>query len=413
MEARKYKLIRSGSIPYLGDTIWGKDQLTVYRIKALRDIPMHGVKKGDIGGQVTGQFVLSQEGECWIDRGAQVFGGVIVSDNAYIGERAIVSNDVYAHSLQIGENARIRGLARIWLTEKGLPDYSLIRGNVNIYDEVQIINPCVIEGDFDIYNQATILGVKRISGTGYICGTASVNQGAIISGDSRIVDNAVIEAGATVDSSVLRKDARVKAGATVKNGTIGEETANSKNHGTNANRPQQALTAKKTSMKKLMTKKDYSEDVEIADALNLLAEIRDNLHEYESDIVKILKYPAMADHTDPFTLDMVAALKQANRLAVNPSHKRFIGSVFDLEKKFLAAESNARRIASTVFTDMGNKKVSKAKDLLAIAANDASTEHEKKVAFGQAFKQLEGVIAVPDVAVDTFRVKIGLQEIQS
>ena len=483
----KYKFVRSGLVPYFSDTVWGKNSLKVYRIKALRDIPMHGVKKGDLGGEVTSEFTLSQEGECWIGRGAKVFGGVTVTENAYIGDKASVFNEVYAKSIQIAGNVRIHGSARVYLSSSAgyLPDYSLIRGNVNIYDDAQVINLCLAEGNVDIYGQATLLGVKHITGVVDICGTASINQGVVITGDSRIVDNAVIEEEATVHNSILRKDARVKARTTVQDGILGEEPVYSgyslnsistledaekyfemnilpetsessiyhnreifkavekkiyesellgfdetgvklmtdflqqisRKHGSNVYIPQRSLTANtgsgfKTKAIRASSQKALSSvDTEIDDALNLLAEIRNDLLAYESDIVKILQYPVMTDNTDPFTLDMVAALKLAGRLALNPSHKRFVASVFDLEKKFLAAESNARRIASTRLTTGEKKNTDRALDLIAIAADEASSEQEKKVAFKQVFKQLEGIIAVPDVAVDTFRVKIGLKEL--
>lgn len=79
----------------------------------------------------------------------------------------------------------------------------------------------------------------------------------------------------------------------------------------------------------------------------------------------------------------------------------------------MAAESNAMKLSSSLLSGEELKKMDKAKDLLAIASNEASTEHEKKVSFQQAFKQLEGIIVVPEMAVDTFRAKIGLKEIEA
>lgn len=75
-------------------------------------------------------------------------------------------------------------------------------------------------------------------------------------------------------------------------------------------------------------------------------------------------------------------------------------------------DSFALKTASTMLSATDKKKVDKVDDLLAIASNDASTEHEKKIAFQQAFKHLEGIIVVPEVAVETFKVKIGLKELE-
>ena len=490
MGTRKYKLVRLGLVPYFSDTLWGQHSRVVYRIKALRDIPLYGVKKGDLGGEVTSISTLSQEGECWIGAQAQVFGTVFVTDDAYIGEKAFVSNDIDNHSIKICGKARIQGSARVTLDTKimSLPNHSLITGNVNIHGNAQISNLGFAEGNIDIYGYAVLLGVKQITGVVDICGSANLSSGVTVAGDSRIVENAIVEENATVYNSILRQESRVRAGSAVHNEVLGEEPVysgysqtsmktlkdaekyfsinilpetsessiyhnrqtfksiekhlydldevkslnNSKaeselitdflnqiarKHGSNAYVPQKALVSnsntKNTSVKTVASQNYAPEDIEITDAVNLLAEIKNDLLSYESDIVKILQFPVMTDNTDPFTLDMVAALKLTDRLALNPSHKRFVASVFDLEKKFLAAESNARRIASTRLTTGEKKGTDRARDLISIAADEASSEQEKKVAFKQAFKQLEGIIAVPDVAVDTFRVKIGLKELET
>lgn len=48
-----------------------------------------------------------------------------------------------------------------------------------------------------------------------------------------------------------------------------------------------------------------------------------------------------------------------------------------------------------------------------MAQHEGSNEHEKKVAFIQGFKQLEGIITVPEEAKDAFRVLVGLKEIEA
>ena len=47
----------------------------VYQIIALRDIPMHGVSAGDLGGWVESEDNLSQEDDSWIGEYATFLGG--------------------------------------------------------------------------------------------------------------------------------------------------------------------------------------------------------------------------------------------------------------------------------------------------------------------------------------------------
>lgn len=94
----KYQLLSCDHTPITGR----------YRIKALKNITS-GVKKGDIGGYVDGEDVLSAEGECWIFddslavEGAKVLGNASVSgrscirgstiqDEAFVVQSSIVRN---------------------------------------------------------------------------------------------------------------------------------------------------------------------------------------------------------------------------------------------------------------------------------------------------------------------------------
>ena len=54
------------------------------RVRALRDIPQHGVKAGDVGGWLQSESNLAQEGDSWVFGNAQVLGAARVSGDARI-----------------------------------------------------------------------------------------------------------------------------------------------------------------------------------------------------------------------------------------------------------------------------------------------------------------------------------------
>jgi hypothetical protein len=68
-----------------------------YRIRALRDFgdAVSGFRAGDLGGWVTGEHNLSQEGDCWIFGNAKVTGNAQVSGNARVYENAFVLGIIY------------------------------------------------------------------------------------------------------------------------------------------------------------------------------------------------------------------------------------------------------------------------------------------------------------------------------
>lgn len=77
-------------------------QTTFRQIKALRDIPLHGVRAGDVGGWIEEELNLSQEGACWVERDAYVLRCAHVSGNAIVRGKSIV--DFRSH---IGGTARV------------------------------------------------------------------------------------------------------------------------------------------------------------------------------------------------------------------------------------------------------------------------------------------------------------------
>lgn len=56
----------------------------VRQIRALKDIPCHNVKVGDLGGYVENETNLSQEGDCWIEDGCVVSGPIKVLESSYV-----------------------------------------------------------------------------------------------------------------------------------------------------------------------------------------------------------------------------------------------------------------------------------------------------------------------------------------
>lgn len=80
------------------------DGVTIYRIRAERDIPRHGVKAGDIGGFVDRAKSLSHEGDCWIGDQARVLKGGRVSGDAFVGGNACVLSGakVFGNSQVLG-----------------------------------------------------------------------------------------------------------------------------------------------------------------------------------------------------------------------------------------------------------------------------------------------------------------------
>lgn len=419
----KYKLVRAGRMPIHRS----KQTARFYRIQTTRDIPEHGVKAGDFGGYVTNKFILSQDDSCWIADQAQVIGRVSIEDDVYLGDKAVVHAadqgwNGYPVFINLSDNVKITGNATVYAKlSKGDSDYydneKNISGNVHIFDEAYIDTVDTIEDDVKIYGKAVVDHAEYIDDAAEIYGNAKVGPECTIS-DSKIFGNAVLERGVNVYASSVSGNALIREGRDVSCGELDEGTLSPSQEFITRYDGEDDLDLPETSSENGLVP-DSSPAVHvpasevIAEAVvDMYHEIHDNIMAYQNDIVKIIKYPVMTDKTDAYTLKMMVALNAAKRLLKAPESIEFKSAVQTLEEAFMAAESNARKIASSLLSETDKKKAAKAKDLLALAANESSSEQEKKVAFIQGFKQLEGVLDVPEEAMDAFRVKIGLKEIE-
>lgn len=434
---QKYKLIKEGErlTPEGSHSFFDSlpVQVKTYRIKALRDIPQWQVKKGDLGGLVTGKKNLSHEGNSWIEFNAQVYGNVVVQDNALISGKAVLSGYAmapYGHggSITVKDNAVIKDSALVINQPSLDPDYfrgdTVISGDAVISGKAKVYNVGTVSKYAKIEDEAVLLGAWSVEGHSRISGRAKLRYNVHVSGFSEISDDAVVDINCRIYDSVLAGKEYINPELVITNHHLSKSTFHNRLEA--AKKPSQPAQSKKTNPSNITPKGKVNltqessvkpvkmeASLESKHAVKLFAEVLADIAEYETDIVKIIKYPSMTDRSVAETREMTIALKRAKRFADTPESNEFIEAVNELEAKFLTAESVALKLTSTNLTLEEKKKTQKASDLLALASNEAASDNERAQAFKQAFKQLEGVIAVPEIAVETFKIKIGLKELES
>jgi carbonic anhydrase/acetyltransferase-like protein (isoleucine patch superfamily) len=410
---------------------------TLHRVKALVDIPRHGVKAGDIGGYVSNKHILSQFGECWIGRQAIVWGNTKIEGNALVSDTATLFSESDELQLFVTGNAKIDGHSSVEIAE-GFSDpdytqavidenvhifgYAYIRntiqifGSAQIYDSAQINDAKYICGEAKIYENAFLLGENSVSGNVEIFGQTIVDKRTIISGNSTIGTSGKIlyvPANLKLGDGIMVAPQNKKAAASLaaKNKKAADSLAETKkiSKGILRNFGKFALNGTK---KNELLAEPYSASSDAQQiSVETLDDIAVRIEGYQNDIVKIIKFPLMVDTTDPFTSKMMMLLNKAQRLRSFSDNKQFSETVDALEEAFLAAEANALRLAATRLSENDQKRTAKATDLLRIAMDDAASENEKQIAFKQGLKQLEGIILIPEQAVETFRTKAGIAQL--
>lgn len=148
---------------------------TVYRIRAIKDIPVaedHIVKAGTLGGFVESESNLSQQGLCWIYDDAVAYGGAIVSGKANVRDYAQISGNV-----RISKKAHVYGQA-------------VIAGNVTVRGHAWIDGEAFITAADDdqlvIEGNCYINGDARIDGTMTLGGNVMIGNGAMIKSDKDV-----------------------------------------------------------------------------------------------------------------------------------------------------------------------------------------------------------------------------------
>ena len=111
------------------------DGQTLYRIRALKDFG--NVKAGELGGFVSGEHNLSQEGDCWVDYFATVTHNARITDNAIVSGKALVTDNA-----QITENVIIDDHVKIAGDVK-LSGYAQIKGFAYIDKQEQADRICL------------------------------------------------------------------------------------------------------------------------------------------------------------------------------------------------------------------------------------------------------------------------------
>jgi len=157
MNADKYELT--------DETIKTPDGETLHRIKALRDIPFKGVKKDDLGGWIESYTNLDQEGDCWVEDDAKVYGNAKIYDNAWVHGNAKVFKD-----------AKVYGNAKVY-------NSAMVHGNAEVYDNATISSNAQVRDNAKVYDDAWVYGDAKVYGDAHVYGTTEVHGNAKVNYD--------------------------------------------------------------------------------------------------------------------------------------------------------------------------------------------------------------------------------------
>lgn len=145
--------------------------------------------------------------------------------------------------------------------------------------------------------------------------------------------------------------------------------------------------------------------------------IRSEWMTYETDLMKMIKYPMLTDMSEPVTVELHKALKKAvlnspkslkglDRVPFNGSE--YAIAVSELDTAWQVAETKAKLSNWDTFSLDEQKQLKKAQDLLSIALDSGATSSERQISYKAAMKALKGLIQPPAKAVFAIEEKVKL-----
>jgi hypothetical protein len=162
----KYELIDESK--EFVESVFKIGKIPIFRLKALKDFG--DVKVGDLGGTVSGEHNLSQEGNCWIYPGAVVEGDARILDNAIVAKCA----KVYDQAV-ISGNAIVDG-------------QSVVAGDVMVYDNARITQQAKAFDQVQIFGNSSVFGSVHLRGSVKVGGSSYIWGGGMFNGREDFTD---------------------------------------------------------------------------------------------------------------------------------------------------------------------------------------------------------------------------------
>lgn len=164
-------------------------QHTLRRIRALVDLPLFGVRCGDMGGYIEAAQNLT--GLAWVADSAQVYDKAQVTGHAWVRDNAcICDNAVITDSAQVTKDAHVCEWARVG--DKAIvTDHAIVSSHAQVCDvalvqrRARICGHANIGGDSCV-GDATVDDHAVIKGNAWVCGGSFIGDNAYVAGNVSI-----------------------------------------------------------------------------------------------------------------------------------------------------------------------------------------------------------------------------------
>jgi hypothetical protein len=413
----------------------------VYRIQALVDIPIYGVKAGDLGGYVEDEGVLSHESSCWVGGNAVAIHPV---RNPLPGEfpirhDALVTGNAFTCA-SITSNAKVSGNAKVFVDLSSNCEITdnceflsgEIDGNLTLRGDVKITHALIdcwrgtesrvfIDGNFVINNnedsREKFIDVRN--------GEQVSIEGSGTFDDVVIRGNCIIDADVNLDSVSFKGDTTITGSPQIKPNV--KFTGKNIISGTCVIPPSSHVHD--VVMDKGILNYGIAMDTLVGNGgatasliasttannahIELINQIEAEYEAYTTDIVKLIKYPAMVDTSISEVAEFTVKLRSAKRAIPTAGEDRLAEIAEALEFAFVRAENKVQTLVTSHLDEGKKKSLKDAEKMFKLACDEASPEPEKRLGFKAGIRALEGIVPVSEKASDNMKARIGILELEA
>lgn len=278
-----------------------------------------------------------------------------------------------------------------------LIDFEVSNTPIDLHGEIKL-EQVNVNAEKLTMNGGTVVK-SNLKGIVDIAGDVAIYE-SMLNGENTILDDVVIKEGSNLKGkNRISGDTLVPESSNLYNVTLNGGFATSQVSGTEPKEPKLEETG-------LVSFK--VEPYRMA-----IKSVEADYEAYTTDIVKLIKYPAMVDASVPETGELMVTLRSARRALQTGEPIMLEKAAKELELAFVRAENNAYTLASTFMDEKRKTTLKRAESALAIALDENATEHERRAGYKSGMKSLEGILPVSEEAVFILKERIGLKEIEA
>jgi len=395
-EIRDNAIVRSSVI---GDDVQIYDNAKVMRSNLMGDVEVNGGVVVD-DARISGKVRLHDKAELF---------NVVMKSDGFIGvfnnakvEGAYMAAD-HDSVIMVSENARVAKQ-----NEQKAHFFTGTDTRIEIDGDATVFGGSIV-GNFSVADKS-IINSANISGDTTFIGPVVVAENCVFKGKTHAVGPVKFESGEYVDGARSLPQ-------NTKQGNAKKPVAAPKQKSITGTviTPDPMLLAIKGLTEGVTNNAKSAQAVTASQRyVDIINETLDEYQAYTTDLIKLIKYPAMADASVIETQHLLVAIKRAKRAMNYPEEIESLKTASEaLEQSFVIAENRAKAVAAEYLDDKKKSNLKKAGDLIAIACNDAATEQEKKSSVKATLNTLTGIFEVSDAAVENLKMKVGILELEA